>query len=172
MIKLRYITTALIFNEDKVLLTKQSQNEKIMPDRWALIEGNFEPGEMDNPSKGFFRVIEEETGLTASDIFDLKLRYIVHTREENEIKIRYVFSGLTQKNQIVQSEKSELVWINPRETRNFELKFTAESILGQYFPFNRNEDDVFVGAINNDRGISWFPMKDWEQLRLSPPGYN
>lgn len=159
MMKLRYMATALIFNEDKVLLMKRPQNENSIPYKWSLVEGYIEPEELSDPIKACIRVIEQETGLAESDIIDLQLKYIVHTAEENEIKIRYVYSGTTQKSQLVQSEKSELIWIKQRDCRDLKVKYITEIILGHCLNHGSFSDDLHIGVTYDRHHISFLPVR-------------
>ena len=149
MLKLRTMVTAFIFHEGKVLFMKRAQDRKLMPGGWAPIGGHVEPEELNDPQRACIREIWEETGLILEDISSLKLRYIMHRRREDEIRIQYVFFGESQKAEVNSNEEGELYWLKPEEILDMETSATTRFLLSEYLQRTPDENDILIGAVSN-----------------------
>jgi len=79
------MATAFLTYEGDVLMMKKTKSRLFAFPFWAAPGGHLEPSEMNDPRTACLRELEEETGLRESDIDDLKLRYILLRRKEDEI---------------------------------------------------------------------------------------
>jgi 8-oxo-dGTP diphosphatase len=159
------MVTAFIFNENKLLFMKRAIDRKLMPGAWAPIGGHIEPEEINNPMKACLREIEEETGLTTSDLSSISLKYILHRRKMDEIRIQYVFFGESCKAELADTEEGELFWIDPSNVSNLEASASIKYVLNHYLSNDKDIKDVLIGTMGNDDGkpiINWGILQDWE----------
>ncbi|MCU6713239.1 NUDIX hydrolase, partial [Paenibacillus sp. J5C_2022] len=100
----RLMSTAFLFNNDKILMMKRSADRKLVPGIWTGIGGHIEPDEMGNPEYACVREIYEETGIESSEISDLSLRYILIRQKENEVREQFVYFGKTSQQELGHTE--------------------------------------------------------------------
>jgi 8-oxo-dGTP diphosphatase len=165
MIRLRTMATAFIFNKDKLLFMKRADHKKLMPRGWAPIGGHLEKEELNNPLKACLREIEEETGIKASDLNSIELKYITHRRRGDEIRIQYVFFAETDKKELKETIEGQLYWIDPTEVFELHASASIKYILEHYLSVGKNMQEVLIGTMGNDNGrpiINWGVLKDWE----------
>ena len=165
MLMLRTMVTAFIFNGENVLFMKRALNRKFMPGGWAPVGGHIEGDEVNNPTKACYREINEETGLEISDLSEMKLKYIIHRRKENEIRIQYVFFGESYKLEVTHNEEGELFWLRAEDVLNLGTSATIKFILSHYLESGQAIKDVLIGAVSNCDGkpqVSWSVLQDWE----------
>lgn len=165
MLVLRTMVTAFIFNKENVLFMKRALDRRFMPGRWAPVGGHIESEEINNPMKSCLREINEETGLEISDLSDIRLKYIVHRRRENEIRIQYVYFGESHKTEVTHNEEGELFWLRIDDVLNLELSPTIRFLLSHYLESGQDTQDVLIGTVSNCDGkpaINWGVLQDWE----------
>ncbi|KKI91117.1 hypothetical protein WQ54_16680 [Bacillus sp. SA1-12] len=94
------MAVAFLLNEEQeVLFLQKKPKETSLAGLLVPIGGHIEGDEIDEPQKACLREIEEETGLKSDYIYNLTLRYIVlRIKENQEIRIQYVFFGNVSKN--------------------------------------------------------------------------
>lgn len=168
MIKLRTIATAYLMNNEDFLLMKRSMNKKFAHGIWAGVGGHIEPHEINKPEEACLREIFEETGIEEKDIENLNLKYIVLRRSKDEIRIQYVYIGVSKTRNVSQTDEGELFWINRNELFERELSATTRSTLKHYLEFKDDFKDILVGTVraeNNHPIMNWCPVQDWEGMR-------
>lgn len=165
MLKLRTMVTAFIFHEGKVLFIKRAMDRKLMPGGWAPIGGHIEPEELNDPQKACIREIYEETGLDSEDLSPLQLKYIMHRRKDNEIRIQYVFFCQSRKSSVSHNEEGELFWMDPEQVFEMDISATTGFLLDNYLTVGRDMEELLVGTVGSKKGspqINWGILQDWE----------
>jgi len=133
-IRTRQMASAFLFYDNKVLLMRkraskwQQQTEPF----YAAIGGHLEPLELNDPVTACFREIEEETGYRREDILDLRLKYILLRRKENEIRQQFVYVGQVRHADVVESEEGELGWHRLEETHQLRSSAIMHAMLAHY----------------------------------------
>jgi len=159
----RQMTTAFIFNENKVLMIKKSLSQLHNSVFWSGLGGHLEPNELNKPREACLREIYEESGIVESDIDDLRLRYILLRIKEDEIRQQFVYFGKTKQNEIVISDEGELFWIDESELLDLDLSRIIRGMLEHYL-LNKEKQETVVGVITlNDYlkpEIKWSDLKD------------
>jgi len=162
--KTRLMTTAFLFNNNKVLLLKRAADRKLAPGLWTGIGGHIEPHEMNEPETTCIREIYEESGIEESRIDDLKLRYIVIRQKELEMREQFVYFGKTDKYDIIDTYEGELHWINSDTLQTFEMPWTIKSLLKHYIEIGIKTDKIYVGILTlnteNSPEMVWTEMVD------------
>ena len=122
---MKRLNVVLVFNKekDKILMCKREKNP--YKGLYNLVGGKLEEGE--NELDGAYRELEEETGITSSDIslkhvmnFDYKLL-------DMELEI---FAGRLNKDKELIEEVNKLYWIDADETFFDMNKFAGEGNIG------------------------------------------
>jgi 8-oxo-dGTP diphosphatase len=98
----------------------------------------------------------------------LKLKYIVLRRSNDEIRVNYIYFGMTSKREFKDTDEGKLYWINRSDLFNRKLSVMNEVALKHYLEYNdQYYQDVLVGTLNSGNGspvINWNPVRDWEGL--------
>ena len=110
-------TLIFLFNNNKVLLIKQNEKEKIGFGRWNGVGGHVEKGE--NPIESAKRELVEETGLI---IRKLSLRFITILEKEENIGISlFIFAGRTNQRILKESDEGKLKWIRVVDLEKYQV---------------------------------------------------
>lgn len=150
--KTRLLSTAFLFNHDKILMMKRSADRKLAPGVWTGIGGHLEPEEMNNPEIACIREINEETGIENHRLSNLTLRYILLRQKGNEIREQFVYFGKTNQQELTQTEEGELHWLDIELIHTLEKPMIIDSMIKHYFEIGINNDEKYVGilTINTD----------------------
>lgn len=157
MISVRTMTGAFLMNHEDVLMLKRSKNKKIAPGLWSCIGGHVEPYEHRSPERSCLREIEEETGISRSEIENLTLRYILLRRKEDEINQHYIFFGKSNTRTIKNCDEGELQWVRWSEVANLQMSLSLQLMFEHYFQHSQS-DKVWTGTFNNGKML-WAPLK-------------
>jgi 8-oxo-dGTP diphosphatase len=165
VIRMRLLATAFLINGDSLLLMRRSSNARLFAGKWAPIGGHLEAYEMNDPQEACLREIGEETGLADSDLVDLSLKYVVHRRRRDEIRVQYVHFGYTSKRDVGGSEEGELHWVGLDSALDLDMSATTRFTLEHYMKIGSHSDCIYVGAVDAKAAepvISWAALRDWE----------
>jgi len=166
MIKLRTTASAFLRNSGNYLLLKRALTKRLAPGLWAGVGGHMEPHELNNPIETCYREIEEETGITKSDIHSLELLYItVRMKSIGEISYNYFYFGETTKTEAIQTDEGSLHWVLESELLNREYPKTFAAMLSHYTTRHPQDRAVYVGVAGNDNNslsMTWTLLEDFE----------
>ena len=153
MIRMRIMTGAYLFYDNKLLMLKRSKEKALASNLWTGIGGHVEANEHNNPEESCLRESFEETGIRRNQIEQLKLRYIVMRRSKDEIRQHYIYFGSTSKPNFTDSNEGTLHWIDQSKVLNLEMPLTVNHMLKHYFN-NPSQQLVFIGSVNQSK-IEW-----------------
>ncbi len=165
MIHTRLLATAFLFNINDLLLMRRSMSAKFMPGMWAPVGGHIEADEFCTPQVACEREIFEETGLSASDICNLSLRYIVHRIRQSEIRIQYSYFGSAMKRELGTTDEGELHWVPLADVSSLAISVTTRLTLEHYAKIGSQTDVIYIGSVTAQEGnpaMIWSPLSDWE----------
>lgn len=177
---LRNVATAFLMNGNDILMMKRSEHKKIAPGFWYGVGGHLEPAELNDPKAACRREIYEETGIDATHIRQLRLRYIVMRRSREEMVINYFYFGWTDTRMLVPSDEGTLHWV-PREVALDRPLFPAISLTLKHYletgepaaevvgtasesDEESNENGIQLGLMTRTDGqpaILWNEVMDW-----------
>ncbi len=164
LIKLQNAVAAFLLHDGHYLLILRSKEKKIAPGVWSGIGGKLEQNELNEPEAACLREIEEETGITAEHIHDLKLRYIIIRRTEDTIRQSYIYFGKTAIQTFTDTDEGKLYWISESELLNRTFTKTFELML-KHFTIVPDTERVVVGVAENGGGqchMTWSAVEDFE----------
>jgi 8-oxo-dGTP diphosphatase len=165
MICTRLLTTAFLFNGSDLLLMQRSSRAKFLPGLWAPVGGHIEACEFCTPQVACEREICEETELSAQDLCDLSLRYIVHRIRHNEIRIQYCYFGSTTRRQLGTTKEGDLHWVPREEVLTLPVSATTRFTIEHYAKIGSQTKVIYVGSVSAQDGsptMLWSPLSDWE----------
>lgn len=168
MITLRQIAVAFLFHSDKLLVMEKPKDNGFMSGMVVPIGGHLEANELSTPKEACLREIEEETGLTDSDLSGLELRYIIIRIKDAEIRIQYVYFSSVKHFVIKESEEGNLLWVDVNKIAGLNMTATTQFIL-EHYSNNGNSPHVYVGTMRSagsDPAITWAVLDDWEKAKI------
>lgn len=154
---------AFLRNGDKYLLMKRSANRTVAPDVWSGVGGHMECDELCSPQTTCLREVWEESGITAGQIRNLSLRYIIIRRYRNTIRQNYIYFGDTDAKAIDKTDEGKLHWIPEGELLNRTYTVTFAAMLEHYMT-TPDSGCVIVGVAENDSGkcrMVWSEIEDF-----------
>lgn len=123
--------------------------------------GHFEQGELNDARQCALREMQEELGLTESDVADLKLRYITLRLKNGEIRQNYYFFGKLLSNRELESSEGNLHWFTYEEAEHLHMPASAKHMMLHYLKMGRFDENLYAG-ITDDAGTRFVVMKDFE----------
>lgn len=122
---MKRLNVVLVFNKekDKILMCKREKNP--YKGLYNLVGGKLEEGE--NESDGAYRELEEETGITSSDISLKHIMNFDYKLLDMELEL---FAGRLNKDKELIEEVNKLYWIDANENFFDMNKFAGEGNIG------------------------------------------
>ena len=122
---MKRLNVVLVFNKekDKILMCKREKNP--YKGLYNLVGGKLEDGE--NELDGAYRELEEETGITSSDIFLKHVMNFEYKLLDMELEL---FAGRLNKDKELVEEVNKLYWIDATENFFDMNKFAGEGNIG------------------------------------------
>ncbi|WP_019421479.1 NUDIX domain-containing protein [Paenibacillus sp. OSY-SE] len=161
--RIREMATAFLFHQDQILLMKKSESRICSSEFWSGVGGHLEPAELNHPLEACLREIEEETGLQAKDLRDIRLRYILLRQKETEIRQQYVYFASTVHPNVVSSAEGELHWIHPQALPQLHMSAIVTKML-EHYALHSAEPDIYVGSMSvtpvGKPIVQWSVLKD------------
>jgi 8-oxo-dGTP diphosphatase len=157
---------AFLRDGDKYLLMKRAADRRVSPDVWHGVGGRMEPDELNDPRAACLREVWEESGITAEQIRDLTLRYIIIRRYRDTIRQTYVYFGETNAEAVDKTDEGKLSWIPESELLNRTYTVTFAAMLEHYRTMP-DSGRVIVGVAVNNGGkcrMVWSAIEDFEPL--------
>lgn len=122
---MKRLNVVLVFNKekDKILMCKREKNP--YKGLYNLVGGKLEEGE--NELDGAYRELEEETGITSSDI---SLKHVMNFEYKLLDMELELFAGRLNKEKELIEEVNKLYWIDANENFFDMNKFAGEGNIG------------------------------------------
>jgi 8-oxo-dGTP diphosphatase len=146
------------------LLMKRSQSKRIAPGVWCGVGGHMERDELNEPKAACLREIYEETGIGASRIQGLTLRYIIIRQAGRIVRQNYIYFGETDAEPPIETYEGELRWVAENELTEMAYSATFTQMIRHYI----NAPDparVVVGVASSDAGmcrVTWTALEDFD----------
>lgn len=122
--------------------------------------GHFEPDELNDPQKCVLREMQEELGLTAEDVTDLRLRYVTHRLKNGEIRQNYYYFARLKRDMPLRSAEGELHWIDYEDIPALEMPVSAKHMMLHYLREGRYTDHIY-GGITREEGTEFTVMREF-----------
>lgn len=151
--KLRCMATVYLTRDSQILLLYR-QGGRVVSQVWVgSAGGHFEPQELNDPRVCVLRELQEELGLTESDLSGLYLRYITLRQTVGEIRQNYYFFAelAPQVTWPLISTEGQLQWFDLQQLPTLEMPLSAKNMLNHYLSEGRYTDVLYVGAAQSNR---------------------
>lgn len=159
--KLRNMTSVYLTGEQGILCLYRIGSRVANNKYVGSAGGHFEADELSDAKKCALREMQEELGLTESDVADMKLRYITLRLKNGEIRQNYYFFAKLKTEKPLQSTEGNLKWFTYEEAENLEMPASAKHMMLHYLKVGRFDDNLYAGI--TEQGESRFViMKDFE----------
>ena len=162
--RLRNMTGIYLSCKGKMLLLYR-QNGRVVSDKWvASAGGHFEPDELNDPYACVLRELNEELGLSKSDIEDLKLRYIALRNVDGEIRQNYYFFADLKEDLYREYTSNEGIsrWVDYSEVTSLPMPLTAKYVIEHYMDKGRSTDELY-SAICDGSDYRFVPLREWDK---------
>jgi len=159
--KLRNMTSLYLVRDGEILCLYR-QGSRVANNKYiGSAGGHFEKEELNDARACVLREMQEELGLTQSDIRDLKLRYITHRLKNGEIRQNYYFFGSLTEDKLLTSTEGILRWVSYDEFHELEMPVSAKHMILHYIREGRFTDCIY-GGITEQNGTTFVPMLEFE----------
>ena len=160
-VKLRNMTSVYLTGEKGILClfrigSKVANNKYI-----GSAGGHFEKDELNDARACALREMQEELGLTESDVEGLKLRYVTLRLKNGEIRQNYYFFGNLKTEKPLESSEGELRWFTYEEAENLHMPASAKFMLLHYLQVGRFDDQLYAG-ITEDGQTTFVPLREFD----------
>ena len=159
--KQRNMASVYLISDNKFLLLKR-QGSRVVNDMWiGAAGGHFEKNELNDAETCALRELEEELGLTAADVSNLRLRYVTLRHTAGEIRVNYFFfAKLENHDKELYSNEGELAWFKVTELKDLEMPFTAEFVMKHYINIGLYDSQIY-GGVADGREIIFTPLPEF-----------
>ena len=160
-IALRNMTSVYLTGEQGILCLYRI-GSRVASNRWiGSAGGHFEPEELNDPRACVLREMQEELGLTESDVEGLPLRYITHRLMEGEIRQNYYFFARLKEDRELWSTEGNLRWMSFDEIPDLYMPVSAKHMILHYLETGRFTNLIYAG-ITQENGTSFIPLVEFE----------
>ena len=170
MLTLRSSAVAFLNNGNKILLLKRASTRSIAPNVWSGVGGHLEECEINKPMTACYREIFEETGIKECEILDLQMKYIILRMSDEELRINYIYFGITNVTTVINTKEGKLHWIPVEDMLKREFTKTFAIMLAHYMTIGKNDNCLYSGVVVDDNGklkINWSILENTEKLNDS-----
>lgn len=159
-IKLRNMTS-LYLTDEKGLLCLYRIGSRVADHLYiGSAGGHFEPEELNDPRKCVLREMEEELGLTETDVEGLTLRYITCRLKNGEVRQNYYFFSRLKEDKALVSTEGILRWVPYEEVPELEMPASAKFMILHYLKEGRYTNYLY-GGITEAEGIRFVPLREF-----------
>ena len=159
-IKLRNMTSVYLVREGEVLCLYRIGSRVASNKYIGSAGGHFEPDELNDPKKCVLREMQEELGLSETDIEGLALRYITHRLVGHEIRQNYYFFGRLKEDRKLSSSEGNLRWVPLEEIPDLKMPVSAKHMILHYLEEGRFTDHLYCG-VTQETGTKFMIMQDF-----------
>lgn len=124
-----------VINDNKILILKRSDQEKVYPGMWELPSGKKES--LEDWEQCLIREIKEETGLDVKAISPVSIfNYIIEKEKEirDTTQINFLTAPITSSQKVkLSQEHSDYCWIAKDEINSFYISDQTKAVIKKAF---------------------------------------
>lgn len=158
--KLRNMTSLYLVDDSGILclyrIGSRVANQKYV----GSAGGHFEPCELNDARACVLREMQEELGLTESDVEGLRLRYITHRLTGGEIRQNYYFFARLKEERPLTSTEGTLRRVPYGQIPALEMPVSAKHMILHYVREGRFTDKLYAG-ITEEQGTHFVEMREF-----------
>ena len=123
--------------------------------------GHFEENELSSPENCVLREMEEELGLSGTDIEGLTLRYVTVRYMGHEIRQNYYFFARLAGERTLSSTEGDLRFFNWEELKTIDMPVSARHMMDHYLEVGRFDENLYAG-ITEPGGSRFVQLRHFE----------
>lgn len=158
--KLRNMTSVYLVNDIGILCLYRIGSRVANNKYVGSAGGHFEKEELNDPKRCALREMEEELGLTESDVEGLSLRYITCRLTGGEIRQNYYFFGRMKQERPLSSTEGNLRWVPYEQIPSLEMPVSAKHMILHYVQTGRFTQALYAG-ITEETGTRFVEMREF-----------
>ena len=159
-IKLRNMTSVYLTQEGEILCLYRIGSRVANNKYVGAAGGHFEKEELNDPRKCVLREMQEELGLSESDVEDLTLRYITVRLIDGEVRQNYYFFARLKEERELHSTEGKLRWVPYEEVDALEMPLSAKPMILHYLKEGRFTDHLYCG-VTEEMGTRFVVMQEF-----------
>ena len=159
-IQLRNMTSLYLVREGEVLCLYRIGSRVANNKYVGAAGGHFEKEELNDPRKCVLREMQEELGLSESDVEDLTLRYITVRLIDGEVRQNYYFFARLKEDRELHSTEGKLRWVPYEEVDALEMPLSAKPMILHYLKEGRFTDHLYCG-VTEEMGTRFVVMQEF-----------
>ena len=159
--KLRTMTSVYLTGEQGILCLYRIGSRVANHKYIGSAGGHFEEWELNDARACILREMQEELGLSESDVADLRMRYITYRLKDGEVRQNYYFFGRLTTQRDLASTEGILEWIPYEGFEALQMPVSAKHMILHYLKVGRFDDRLYAG-ITCKEGTDFVPMEDFE----------
>lgn len=159
--KLRNMTSVYLTGEKGILCLYRIGSRVANNKYIGSAGGHFEKEELNDAKACVLRELQEELGLTESDVEGLKLRYVTLRLKNDEIRQNYFFFGRLREDRALKSTEGILHWIPYDGFEQLVMPASAKHMILHYLKIGRYNDNLYGGVTEND-GTHFVPLREFD----------
>ena len=159
--KLRNMTSVYLTGEKGILCLYRIGSRVANNKYIGSAGGHFEKEELNDAKACVLRELQEELGLTESDVEGLKLRYVTLRLKNDEIRQNYFFFGRLREDRALKSTEGILHWSPYDGFEQLVMPASAKHMILHYLKIGRYNDNLYGGVTEND-GTHFVPLREFD----------
>lgn len=152
--KLRNMTSVYLYDNEGILCLYRIGSRVANNKYVGSAGGHFEAHEVSDAKACALRELQEELGLTESDVPDMKLRYITCRLKNGEIRNNYYFFAPFDRQRSLFSNEGQLHWFSYAEAKRIHMPASARHMMDHYLEIGRFDIKLYGGI--TEPGITRF----------------
>ena len=159
--KLRNMTSVYLTGEKGILCLYRIGSRVANNKYVGCCGGHFEEEELSDAGACILREMEEELGLSASDVNGMQLRYITYRLKNGEIRQNYYFFARLIRDMPLKSNEGILRWVPLADIPGLDMPVSAKHMILHYLNTGRFDQSLYAG-ITEENGTAFKVMKEFE----------
>ena len=159
--KLRNMTSVFLYDEAGILCLYRIGSRVANHKYVGSAGGHFEPSEVCDARACALRELEEELGLTETDVSGMQLRYITCRLKNGELRNNYYFFAPFDRRTQLSSNEGSLQWFSYEEAKDISMPASARFMMDHYLSVGRFNNKLY-GAMTQQDGTLFVEMCEFE----------
>ena len=158
---LRPMTAIYLTRGEEILLLYRIGSRVVGNSYTGSAGGHVEADEYRAPRACVLRELQEETGLSASALGGMRLRYITQRLKDGEVRQNYYyFAELPEGVDVQNSTEGRLEWHALTALSGLPMPVTARHVIDHYVATGRHTDALY-GGVTTEKGSVFTEMTDF-----------
>jgi len=159
--KLRNMTSVYLYDEKGILCLYRIGSRVADHMYVGSAGGHFEPSEVSDARACALRELQEELGLTETDVPGMELRYITCRLKNGELRNNYYFFAPFDRKRALSSNEGQLHWFTYEEAEAISMPGSARHMLDHFLAVGRYDHKLY-GGMTEPGGTRFVELREFE----------